>query len=121
MSLKASDVAVINGSKDNQNRTSSCTRPSYSDKQEDGWSVSRYTRHVGIQRGQKERRIRIARLWEVGETEKKSADGIQSQDAREDQDSSQDRRQIPSRQGGEGRGSRNKEVVAASCMLTELT
>src|SRR6516165_10557323 len=111
MSLKASDVAVINGSKDNQNRTSSCTRPSYSDKQEDGWSVSRYTRHAGIQRGEKERRIRIARFWEVGETEKKSADGIQPQDAAQDQDSSQDHRQIPSRQGGEGRGSRSKEVA----------
>ena len=31
-------------------------------------------------------------------------------DATEDQDSSQDRRQIPSRQGGKGRGSGGKEV-----------
>src|SRR5580700_10867798 len=85
--------------KDDQNRTSGCTRSSHSDKQEDGRSVSRYTRHVGIQRGQKDRRIRIAKLLEVGETEKKSADGIQSQDAAEDQDSSQNRREIPNRQG----------------------
>ena len=41
----------------------------------------------------------------------KCAHGIQSQDAAEDQDSSQDRRQIPSRQGGKGRGSWGKEVV----------
>ena len=34
-----------------------------------------------------------------------------TQNATEDQDSSQDRNQIPSRQGGEGRGSRSKEVV----------
>ena len=37
--------------------------------------------------------------------------GLQSQDATEDEDSRQDRRQIPSRQGGKGRGSRGKEVV----------
>jgi len=34
-----------------------------------------------------------------------------TQNATEDQDSSQDRNQIPSRQGGEGRSSRSKEVV----------
>jgi len=36
-----------------------------------------------------------------------------TQDATEDQDSSQDRRQIPGRQGGKGRGSGGKEVVSA--------
>ena len=37
--------------------------------------------------------------------------GLQSQDATEDEDSRQDRRQIPSRQGGKGRGFWGKEVV----------
>ena len=49
--------------------------------------------------------------FEAGEAEEESAHGLQSQNATEDQDSSQDRNQIPSRQGGEGRGSRSKEVV----------
>ena len=42
---------------------------------------------------------------------RKSSDGLQPQDAAEDQDTSQDRRQIPSCQGGKGRGSRGKEVA----------
>ncbi len=62
---------------------------------EDGWSVSRYARYLGLQRDQKERRIRPARIWEIGKTEEKGADGFQPQDAGEDQDPSQDRRQIP--------------------------
>jgi hypothetical protein len=36
---------------------------------------------------------------------------LQSKDAAEDQDTSQDCRQIPSRQSRKGRGSRGKEVV----------
>jgi hypothetical protein len=55
----------------------------------------------------------LPRLWQVGETEEEGTHRLQSQDATEDQDSSQDCRQIPSRQGGKGRGSRSKEVVSA--------
>ena len=43
---------------------------------------------------------------------RKARIGLQSEDAAEDQDSSQDRRQIPSRQGGKGRDSGGKEVVS---------
>ena len=43
---------------------------------------------------------------------RKARIGIQSEDAAENQDSSQDRRQIPSRQGGKRCGSRSEEVVS---------
>ena len=59
----------------------------------------------------KERRIRPARLREVSETEEESADGYQPQDAGEDQDPGQDRRQIPCCQGGQGRDSGGEKVA----------
>jgi len=43
--------------------------------------------------------------------EEESSHGFQSQDAAEDQDSSHDRRQIPSRQGRKGRDSGGKKVA----------
>ena len=64
-----------------------------------------------LQSDQKERRIRFARFWQAGKAEEEGSYGRQSQDAAEDQDSSQDRRQIPSRQGGKGCNPRGKEVV----------
>ena len=54
--------------------------------------------------------IRPAWLWQASKAEEEGSHGLQSQDAAEDQDSGQDRRQIPSRQGGKGRGSGAKEV-----------
>ena len=50
---------------------------------------------------------------------RKARTGFNPKDAAEDQDSSQDRRQIPSRQGGEGRGSRSKEVVSLPARISE--
>jgi hypothetical protein len=41
---------------------------------------------------------------QAGETEEEGTHGLQPKDAAEDQDSSQDRRQIPSCQGRKGRG-----------------
>jgi hypothetical protein len=52
-----------------------------------------------------------ARIWQGGKAEKEGSHRFQSKDTAEDQDSSQDRRQIPSRQGGKGRGSGGKEVI----------
>jgi nucleoid DNA-binding protein len=43
---------------------------------------------------------------------RKGSRRLQSEDAAEDQNSGQDRRQVPSCQGGEGRGSGGKEVVS---------
>jgi len=74
-------------------------------------SIPRDAQRARIQRDQEERRIRPARFWQAGKAEKEGSHRIQSQDAAEDQDSSQDRRQIPSRQGGKGRSSGGKEVV----------
>ena len=48
--------------------------------------------------------------WQAGEAKEESTHGLQSQDETEDEDSCQDRRQIPSRQGGKGRGTRSKKV-----------
>src|SRR6267142_2323010 len=45
---------------------------------------------------------------------RKARTGVKSQDATEDQDSSQDRRQIPSRPGGKGCNSMGKEIVPLS-------
>jgi hypothetical protein len=59
----------------------------------------------------KERRICFTRFWQAGEAEEESAHGFQSKDATEDQDSSQDRRQISCCQGRKGRGFGGKEVV----------
>ena len=56
--------------------------------------------------------FRLAWIWQARKAEKEGSHGLQSEDAAEDQDSSQDRRQIPSRQGGKGCGSRGKEVVS---------
>ena len=53
----------------------------------------------------KERRIRLARIWQAGEAEKEGTLGLQSENAAEDQDSCQDRRQISCCQGRKGRGS----------------
>ena len=53
----------------------------------------------------------------TNKAEEESAYWLQSQDPTEDQDSSQDRRQIPSRQGGKGRGSGGKEVVQILLLL----
>src|ERR1700756_748089 len=50
-------------------------------------------------------------VLQASKAKEKSSHGLQSQDAAEDQDSSQDRRQIPSRQGSKGRHSRGEEVV----------
>jgi nucleoid DNA-binding protein len=47
----------------------------------------------------------------ASKAEEEGSYGRQSKDAREDQDSSQDCRQIPSRQGCKGRHSRGEEVV----------
>jgi hypothetical protein len=58
----------------------------------------------------KKRRIRLAWIWQARKAEKEGSHGLQSEDAAENQNSSQDRRQIPSRQGGKGRGSGAKEV-----------
>ena len=55
--------------------------------------------------------IRPAWLWQASKAEEEGSYGRQSKDAREDQDSSQDCRQIPSRQGCKGRHSRGEEVV----------
>jgi hypothetical protein len=74
------------------------------------WSIPRYTQQPRLQSRQKERRIRLARIWQAGEAEKEGTLGLQSENAAEDQDSSQDRRQIPSRQSGKRRGSGAKEV-----------
>jgi hypothetical protein len=62
------------------------------------------------QSGQKERIIRLAWIWQARKAEKEGSHGLQSEDAAENQNFSQDRRQIPSRQGGKGRGSGAKEV-----------
>jgi hypothetical protein len=56
-------------------------------------------------------RARLAWFWQASKAEEEGSYGLQSQDATEDQDSSQDRRQIPSRQGSKGRHSRGKEAV----------
>jgi hypothetical protein len=40
---------------------------------------------------QKERRVRLARLWEARKAEKEGSNGLQSKDAAENQDSSKDR------------------------------
>ena len=69
--------------------------------------------NLAYKSGQKERRIRLARIWQARKAEKESSHGLQSEDAAEDKDSSQNRRQIPSRQGGKRRGSGGKEVVSA--------
>jgi hypothetical protein len=58
-----------------------------------------------LQSDQKERRIRLARLWQDRKAEKEGSHRLQSQDETEDQDSGQDRRQISSRQGRKGRDS----------------
>src|SRR5260370_25611403 len=50
-------------------------------------------------------------FWQTRKAEEESTHGHQSQDAAEDQDSSQDCRHIPRRQGGKGRCSWGKEVV----------
>ena len=71
----------------------------------------RYAQQPRLQSGQKRWRIRLARIWQARKAEEEGSRRLQSQDAAEDQDSSQDRRQIPSRQGGKGRGSGGKEVV----------
>src|ERR1700730_3374344 len=73
--------------------------------------MPRDAQRARIQRDQEERLIRLARFWQAGEAEEESTYRLQSKDATEDQDSSQDRRQIPSRQGRKGRGSWGKEVV----------
>ena len=64
------------------------------------WSIPRYALRPRVQRDQKERGIRFARFWQAGEAEEIGARRLQSEDAAEDQDSCQDRCQIPSRQGG---------------------
>jgi DNA-binding protein HU-beta len=99
MSLKGCDVAVINGSKDDQNRTSSCTCPSHSDKQEDGWNVLDTLGALAYKEVKKNGQFVLPGFGKLVKQKRKSADGIQPQDAAEDQDSCQDRRQIPSRQG----------------------
>ena len=55
--------------------------------------------------------FRLARLWQASKAEEEGSPGLQSQDAAEDQDSGQDRRQIPSRQGRKGRDSGGKKVA----------
>jgi hypothetical protein len=47
-----------------------------------------------LQNDEKERRFRPARFWQAGKAEEEGAYWLQSQDATEDQDSSQDRRQL---------------------------
>src|ERR1700674_5122919 len=91
-------------------RTSSRTRCCHRDHQENRWSIPRYAQHARPQSGQKEGRIRLAWIWQARKAEKEGSHGLQSEDAAENQNSSQDRRQIPSRQGGKGRGSGAKEV-----------
>ena len=48
-------------------------------------------------------------------------EGLQSKDPTEDQDSSQDGRQIPSRQGSKGRRSWGREVVRFARLMEALT
>src|SRR5260370_2254151 len=88
------------------------TRYGRPDQQKNRWSIPRYAQQPRLQSGQKERRIRLARIWQARKAEKEGSHRLQSEDAAENQDFSQDRRQIPSLQSGEGRGSGRKEVVS---------
>src|ERR1700722_5213532 len=92
--------------------TSSRTSCSHPDQEKDFGSIPRYALQPRLQRDQKERRICLARFWQAGEAEEEGSRRLQSEDAAKDQDSSQNRRQIPSRQGGKGRDSGAKEVVS---------
>jgi hypothetical protein len=64
-----------------------------------------------LQSDQEERGIRLAGFWQVSKAEEESSHRLQPQNPTEDQDSSEDRRQIPSRQRREGRDSGGKEVI----------
>jgi hypothetical protein len=48
--------------------------------------IPRYAQQRRLQSDQKERRIRLARIWQTSEAEEEGAHGFQSQNAAEDQD-----------------------------------
>ena len=96
---------------DDQDRTSSRTRNCDPDQQKNRRAYS----SIRSARSHTKRSRRTVNsscpVLEAGEAKEQSTYGLQSQDATEDEDSREDRRKIPSRQGGKGRGSWGKEVV----------